>query len=230
MQGVGMALAGACAGTVWVQLGCGVASAPPTLVGAALGGVVWARFGAQAKRLVASTPAETPAEPSAPTVIAFAALCLAAAATAPRLIPGPAPWSAAAAGGAAIAAAQAVSLGLTGSTLGTSAAYEQLGRLFWRATGSRDQVVAGPLVFAAAIAAGSAALNFAAGPLWPAETVVVPASRALVGGFLIALGARLAGGCTSGHGISGLSRLRPASFATVAAMFGGGIVTATMLA
>lgn len=40
------------------------------------------------------------------------------------------------------------------------------------------------------------------------------------------LGAPLAGGCTSGHGISGLATFPWASFVTVAAMFGGGILIA----
>jgi uncharacterized membrane protein YedE/YeeE len=36
-------------------------------------------------------------------------------------------------------------------------------------------------------------------------------------------GARLAGGGTSGHGITGMSQLSISSFITVAAMFGGGM-------
>jgi uncharacterized membrane protein YedE/YeeE len=36
-------------------------------------------------------------------------------------------------------------------------------------------------------------------------------------------GARIAGGCTSGHGISGMSLLSVASIISVCAMFGGGI-------
>lgn len=52
---------------------------------------------------------------------------------------------------------------------------------------------------------------------------------ALVGGVLMAFGARLAGGCTSGHGISGALQLSVGSWLTVAAMFIGGIVTAMLL-
>lgn len=43
------------------------------------------------------------------------------------------------------------------------------------------------------------------------------------------LGARIAGGCTSGHGISGMASLGLASFVTVAAMFAGGIASALVL-
>ena len=42
-------------------------------------------------------------------------------------------------------------------------------------------------------------------------------------------GARIAGGCTSGHGISGMAQLSVGSTLAVAAMFAGGILTATLL-
>eukprot|EP00005_Dracoamoeba_jomungandri_P005295 CAMPEP_0174252734 /NCGR_PEP_ID=MMETSP0439-20130205/2101_1 /TAXON_ID=0 /ORGANISM="Stereomyxa ramosa, Strain Chinc5" /LENGTH=370 /DNA_ID=CAMNT_0015333331 /DNA_START=77 /DNA_END=1189 /DNA_ORIENTATION=- len=47
-----------------------------------------------------------------------------------------------------------------------------------------------------------------------------------VGGFVMVFGARMAGGCTSGHGISGFSHLAVLSFVSVAAMFAGAIGTA----
>lgn len=47
-----------------------------------------------------------------------------------------------------------------------------------------------------------------------------------VGGFLVGFGARYAGGCTSGHAITGLSNLQKASlFATIAFFIGGLVVT-----
>ncbi len=52
---------------------------------------------------------------------------------------------------------------------------------------------------------------------------------AFVGGFLMLLGARIADGCTSGHGISGMAQLSVGSTIAVAAMFAGGIATAFML-
>jgi hypothetical protein len=42
-------------------------------------------------------------------------------------------------------------------------------------------------------------------------------------------GARLADGCTSGHGLSGLAQLSVGSTIAVAAMFAGGIATAILL-
>ncbi|CAF2410020.1 unnamed protein product [Rotaria sp. Silwood2] len=46
------------------------------------------------------------------------------------------------------------------------------------------------------------------------------------GGFLLLVGARCAGGCTSGQGISGVSHLLIGSLIATAAMFGGGIIFA----
>ncbi|MEE4378192.1 MAG: YeeE/YedE thiosulfate transporter family protein, partial [Candidatus Competibacteraceae bacterium] len=42
------------------------------------------------------------------------------------------------------------------------------------------------------------------------------------------LGARIAGGCTSGHGISGIAQLAVGSMLAVAAMFAGGILVAML--
>ncbi|MDX2182564.1 MAG: YeeE/YedE thiosulfate transporter family protein [Gemmatimonadaceae bacterium] len=52
---------------------------------------------------------------------------------------------------------------------------------------------------------------------------------AFAGGFLILFGARLAGGCTSGHIISGISQLAASSFIFAAAVFGAGMLTAKLL-
>ena len=46
----------------------------------------------------------------------------------------------------------------------------------------------------------------------------------LVGGFLVGFGARYAGGCTSGHAISGLSDLQVPSLIAVIGFFIGGLV------
>ena len=52
---------------------------------------------------------------------------------------------------------------------------------------------------------------------------------ALAGGFLVGLGARWAGGCTSGHGISGTLQLAVSSWLASVAFFAGGILAATLL-
>jgi uncharacterized protein len=51
----------------------------------------------------------------------------------------------------------------------------------------------------------------------------------LIGGILMAFGARLAGGCTSGHGISGTMQLSVSSWIAVVCFFIGGIATAMLL-
>jgi uncharacterized membrane protein YedE/YeeE len=46
----------------------------------------------------------------------------------------------------------------------------------------------------------------------------------IIGGFLVGFGARYAGGCTSGHAISGLSNLQLPSLVAVIGFFIGGLV------
>jgi uncharacterized membrane protein YedE/YeeE len=52
---------------------------------------------------------------------------------------------------------------------------------------------------------------------------------AFAGGILMGLGARWAGGCTSGHGISGSLQLALSSWIAAACFFAGGIATAMIL-
>lgn len=49
------------------------------------------------------------------------------------------------------------------------------------------------------------------------------------GGLLVGAGTRMAGGCTSGHGLCGVSRLQTGSLVATASFFGVGIVTALLL-
>lgn len=54
-------------------------------------------------------------------------------------------------------------------------------------------------------------------------------SAAFGGGVLLIIGARLAGGCTSGHGISGSLQLAVSSWTFFASFFVAGIVTALLV-
>ncbi len=54
-------------------------------------------------------------------------------------------------------------------------------------------------------------------------------SLLLVGGFLVGFGARYAGGCTSGHAISGLSNLQLPSLVAVVGFFIGGLIMIHLL-
>jgi len=46
----------------------------------------------------------------------------------------------------------------------------------------------------------------------------------IIGGFLVGFGARYAGGCTSGHAITGLSSLQRPSLIAVIGFFAGGLI------
>ncbi|WP_410482798.1 YeeE/YedE family protein [Sphingomonas sp. A2-49] len=51
----------------------------------------------------------------------------------------------------------------------------------------------------------------------------------LVGGFVVGVGTRMSSGCTSGHGVCGVSRLSPRSLAATATFMLAGIVTVTAM-
>ena len=54
-------------------------------------------------------------------------------------------------------------------------------------------------------------------------------SLLIIGGFLIGFGARWAGGCTSGHAISGISNLQLPSMIATAGFFIGGLIMIHLL-
>ena len=62
------------------------------------------------------------------------------------------------------------------------------------------------------------------------ETTTAKRNRdAFLGGFLIIFGARIAGGCTSGHIISGITQLSVSGLLFAAGVFASGIMTAKLL-
>lgn len=52
----------------------------------------------------------------------------------------------------------------------------------------------------------------------------------LFGGILVGFGTRMAGGCTSGHGLCGVSRFQSGSLLSTAAFFGMGVALSLLLA
>jgi len=69
-------------------------------------------------------------------------------------------------------------------------------------------------------------------PMWVdrfGDSITFRGLIGFIGGMLMAFGSRLAGGCTSGHGISGTLQLNAGSWLTVFFMFIGGIATAMLL-
>ncbi|MDX9974130.1 MAG: YeeE/YedE thiosulfate transporter family protein [FCB group bacterium] len=69
-------------------------------------------------------------------------------------------------------------------------------------------------------------------PMWTerfGESVWLRLAVAFLGGGLMAFGARMAGGCTSGHGISGAMQLSVGSWIALLGFFAGGTATAMLL-
>ncbi|MFF0107554.1 YeeE/YedE family protein [Streptomyces hirsutus] len=86
--------------------------------------------------------------------------------------------------------------------------------------------------FIAAVASGRFRLRYDMGPgfrnLVTADSTVMIAVL-FVGGVLIGFGTRLAGGCSSGHGLSGCGRLRPVSIVATAVFFGTAVAVSFLL-
>ncbi|MFO7906148.1 MAG: YeeE/YedE thiosulfate transporter family protein [Planctomycetota bacterium] len=69
-------------------------------------------------------------------------------------------------------------------------------------------------------------------PLWLerfGDCVWLRLGVGMVGGALMAFGARIADGCTSGHGISGALQLSVGSWISLLGFFVGGVITAALL-
>lgn len=125
------------------------------------------------------------------------------------------PW-ASLAGGVLIGAAAAMFLLLNGRVAGISGILGGLlrparGDVAWRAA-----FLAG-LVFAPALYALAARL--------PAPTIDAGFPLLLLAGVLVGIGTRYGSGCTSGHGVCGLSRLSPRSLAATLAFMAAGFAT-----
>ncbi|MEX2970537.1 YeeE/YedE family protein [Streptomyces sp. C184] len=86
--------------------------------------------------------------------------------------------------------------------------------------------------FIAAVASGRFHLRYDMGPgfrdLVTADSTTMIALL-FVGGVLVGFGTRLAGGCSSGHGLSGCGRLRPVSLVATAVFFGTAVAVSFLL-
>ncbi len=120
------------------------------------------------------------------------------------------------AGGVLIGAAAAMFLLLNGRIAGISGILGGLLRPVPADIGWRAAFVAG-LVFAPALYALFARL--------PAPTIEAGYPLLLLAGALVGIGTRYGSGCTSGHGVCGLSRLSPRSLAATLAFMGAGFAT-----
>ncbi|HEY8683975.1 MAG TPA: YeeE/YedE thiosulfate transporter family protein [Chloroflexota bacterium] len=64
---------------------------------------------------------------------------------------------------------------------------------------------------------------------WKALATLRGAVCVLLGGFLVGFGASYGGGCTSGHGITGLASLQLPSLIAMVAIFAGGLLATLVL-
>lgn len=126
---------------------------------------------------------------------------------------------------------------LTGKAFGISTSFQQIGAVCSPASklGYFKQYDAKAGVWTLIFVFGIALGSWIATHLLSRETVeFLPSSfysvgggiRLLIGGFLIGFGTRYAGGCTSGHSITGISNLNwPSLVATIFFFVGGLTVT-----
>jgi uncharacterized membrane protein YedE/YeeE len=151
------------------------------------------------------------------------------------------PW---AVGGLAIGGITLLLLWVTNQRLGISTGFENLCGLVVRAPYFRRREIAGSngwrLPFLGGLVLGGFLSAVAGGgwaPIWDLgmfDRVIGlgPAGKLawmFVGGLLIGFGTRMAGGCTSGHGIFGLSNLERASLESTLAFMAAGIVTSNLI-
>jgi len=129
------------------------------------------------------------------------------------------PWTALA-GGLLIGLAAASFILLSGRIAGISGI---LGGLMRPARGD----VAWRLAFLAGLVAAPLIWTLMAAP--PAVQISAGRGTLVVAGLLVGLGTRYGSGCTSGHGVCGISRLSPRSLAATLAFMLAGFGTVFML-
>jgi uncharacterized membrane protein YedE/YeeE len=125
------------------------------------------------------------------------------------------PWSAAI-GGAVIGLAAALLVLVNGRVAGISGIVGGMLRpgaddFAWRLAFIAGLLLA-PVVYAMVAA-------------FPSATIATSYPVLVVAGLLVGIGTRFAGGCTSGHGVCGLSRLSPRSLVATLAFMAAGFVT-----
>ncbi|KAI1156074.1 hypothetical protein F4825DRAFT_342442 [Nemania diffusa] len=243
LLGIGMTLSGSCPGSVFAQVGAGVPTGLYTFGGCVLGGVIYVRSALAS--LKSSSRREAPPKPEnltvhgalgtnqAVAIVGVEAVFAGAVAAISALglvktrgLVGPV------LGGFLVAGAQLFSALTRKALLGTSASFEELGDcILWLLRGGGDgkpksynsmAVVTGMMV-------GALLLSLAVPLPHIPPSMNLGASRLVLGGILLTIGARIGGGCTSGHGITGISLLSVSSFVSVAAMFVGAFGAAALI-
>ena len=245
LLGVGMALSAACPGTVFSQIALGIESGRWALLGGIFGGLFytgWAKPYFASRQGAVATPAPQTVSGAKENLtvhevlgvnrstgfvllqsalVGITALTLSLTPPGLRMRP--------VVGGLLIGVSQLVSILLRRSLLGTSGSFEELGAWLW---GSMKR--AGPrpasgsytsILFCVGLVGGTWLVGAVAPDLAQTSKLHVGSANALAGGFLMVLGSRLAGGCTSGHGISGISLLSISSIVTIGTALVAGVLT-----
>ncbi|GAB0137704.1 hypothetical protein EsDP_00005960 [Epichloe bromicola] len=239
LLGAGMALAGSCPGTLYAQLAAGARTGFYALDGAMIGGILWSGIVSRVVKRLREDNAVKP-EPGAvneqlglskaATSLLLETVCIGVvAATALYTPASPTAKISGALGGLLIGGAQLVSILSRRSMVGVSGSYEEVGNFFWWLARGADPNAKpashSNILFASGVAAGAWGLLKLVPELAFAPVHEVSPWLATAGGVLMAIGSRLAGGCTSGHGISGISLLSTSSVVSIAsAFFVGGLV------
>lgn len=142
-------------------------------------------------------------------------------------------WGHYLAGGVAIGAGVALLYVVTGRLAGMSSVFTSSWSYLSSRTAFRQPrwlaSRAWRLQLALGLVLGAALWWLVLGPAEPLHTAV-PAWRLALGGLVAGFGARLAGGCTSGHGICGLGSLKLPSLIAVLTFMATGFLTAQGLA
>jgi uncharacterized protein len=122
------------------------------------------------------------------------------------------------AGGALIGLAAVMLMALTGRIAGVSGIAVRLLPPY------SDHEFAGRLAFVAGLVAAPVAVLVATGRL-PAQTIQASAGILVLSGLLVGFGSVWGNGCTSGHGVCGLSRLSMRSLVATVTFMATGIAT-----
>ncbi|KAM0409205.1 hypothetical protein ACHAPD_011370 [Fusarium lateritium] len=238
LLGAGMALSGSCPGTLFAQIGAGLRTGFHALGGALVGGIAYTGYVAQtakAQREKADVKPETVTLDENlglskdTTTAVFESACFNAIAASVTYTTG-SDWSLFSAGGGLfIGLSQLFSILTRRSMLGISGSYEEFGNHFWWLTrGTSWPSSRQNTLFAAGMASGAWVLTKIFPSFVPSDIVEVNPWFAGIGGFMMVVGSRLAGGCTSGHGISGLSLMSTSSLVTMGTAFAAGSLVAPL--
>jgi uncharacterized protein len=122
------------------------------------------------------------------------------------------------AGGALIGLSAVLLMALTGRIAGVSGIAARLFPPY------DDAELAGRLAFVAGLIAAPVVVLLTTGQL-PTQTIQANGSILVLGGFLVGFGSVWGSGCTSGHGVCGISRLSVRSFVATITFMAAGFAT-----